>query len=726
MTLPAKADLIGLEYVLNGEPFVWTSADPDLDLNTLDYALDGQPFAANPYSTSVIVTTSYTVTDSLVTVKQINKIISFPLATDLDSDLSPSNISFPLTLGFTTTKQVNKTFSYAETTSFAALTGNPVSAMFTVVTGFSTIKQVNKIRTYDTVTDFTSSEMVTGAYDTSFTLRLSVLQSDDNSFSNRLSVLSASDSSFSTLLGVMEYDLAAVTSVCSVSNPFQPAIIINGQYVTPFTAPFIPDPSQYFLFVNMQNSGVTGIDVCKLHNFGFTLDNSGGSWFLTVPEDIYDCFDEIQIFGFNGLVSAKGIELSNNGAGFNYSGNFATNELNLNMEYLFYGSPVFTKLLSNQNLTPNEKNIWATARSAAQQIAARSGTTLHWLIPDQPLPGFKPQEGLNAISALASLAQQAGGVLRWNGNSKFKVVFPDFFEGIWQIPSCDLIISPVKCETFCDLARGRNKSASNRAIAPGFIRSQPSNTDATKLALPSKPGDTTPPQVQLLTKITQRLTENNPPLIFDLPYNYKDVYIQILVPSKGSTGGNNTVSLKNFITKNPKEYFELALGSLASNYIFVTNIGGVQQPQVKFDYKLLPVEGTNSTIDAGEFVASLYYTTNELSVPDSDDEIQNRSNLSGQLRYLFYKTNSCTFSTIFFGSLPIPGMKAVGTIPDVKLYIPDGLGGYTTQELGDVVLDGIIDSVTFNYPGTVTVTTSNYRRLLLYNRSEVDGTIPGE
>ena len=701
MALPTTGDLGSLDYAFDGAPFNEGAGSASVNLGTMDYAFDASPFVGNPATFSLVL--NYTVSTSLVTTK------------------SPSNISFPVTSTVSVSKAIAKTISYVVATSLNVDSNAPDRDFF-VTTSLGVVKNISITKSFTVTTSLSSTESSLIHYNNSFTARLDIPQLFDLPYSSRLGVRASSTDSFTAQLSVMEFDLAPVTDVFSLSNPFQPAIIVNGAYITSFTAPVIADPTQYSLFINLQNYGVTGASVCSLENFGFTLDDNGGNWFLTAPDNLYSCFSPVNIFGFDGTVTGLGVELTSNTAGHTYSGNFVSSVLNENMEYIFLNNPIFNKLLSSQNLTPNESSVWATARSAAQQIASQAGVSLQWMIPDMPLPGFKPQEGTTGLAALASLAQQAGGKLRWNGKTKFKVVFPDFSEGVWSIGACDLILSPVKCETYCDLARGMSYSSSSIANLPGMIRSQMSQLDAGKKILPTDK-NTGGPQVQLLTKVVggSGMGTEDPPLIFDLPYNYDQVYIQTLVQDGKDTGGANLIAIQNFVTDDPSQFFNFTDAAyLAHPYVFITNIGGVQQPQTKLDYRVLPVEGSNAVIEAKNFVTSVYYTTKTIGSPDNNNE---KANLAGQLKYSFYKTNSCTFSTTFFGSLPLPGMRVSGTISDVKLYIPDGAGGFTTKVIGDINLTGIVDSVTFAWPGVVTVTASNWRRLVIYNTVQ-DGSIP--
>lgn len=42
--MPSREDLMNLDYVLDGEPFVYIAASSGDETHTLGYSLDGQPF----------------------------------------------------------------------------------------------------------------------------------------------------------------------------------------------------------------------------------------------------------------------------------------------------------------------------------------------------------------------------------------------------------------------------------------------------------------------------------------------------------------------------------------------------------------------------------------------------------------------------------------------------------------------------------------------------------
>lgn len=104
--------------------------------------------------------------------------------------------------------------------------------------------------------------------------------------------------------------------------------------------------------------------------------------------------------------------------------------------------------------------------------------------------------------------------------------------------------------------------------------------------------------VQQLTKITKRLTVDDPPLIYDLPFDYADVYIQILTTSDGNGA---------FVTTDPTVYFRFDGG------IINTDIGGILIPQVRIDANTFPEDGTNTQVDSGNFVLTLSAVRRTLS-----------------------------------------------------------------------------------------------------------------
>lgn len=48
MALPTTTDLITMDYVYHGAPFVEMPAKSTIDLTTMDYVYLGQPFVRNP------------------------------------------------------------------------------------------------------------------------------------------------------------------------------------------------------------------------------------------------------------------------------------------------------------------------------------------------------------------------------------------------------------------------------------------------------------------------------------------------------------------------------------------------------------------------------------------------------------------------------------------------------------------------------------------------------
>ncbi len=247
------------------------------------------------------------------------------------------------------------------------------------------------------------------------------------------------------------------------------------------------------------------------------------------------------------------------------------------------------------------------------------------------------------------------------------------------------------------------------------------------------------------------MTSDDPPVIADLPFNYDKVYIQILLPEGASTGGANLVSLNNFMTNDASQWFEFDTAALTgqvgnnTGYIFNAYIGETYIPELKIDYKVFPA--VNDSVDNGHFVSLACSTKSLESVFDqSQQDIQNKlqNNLSSSFEpFKFIKTYTGTFTCQFFGSIPMPGMWGRAVIPGggtvrtidavtgdpVITVVPSTLevpivrdGVLIPANPGDMVVEGVIESVQFSYPGTVTVTVVQYAKI---NYSSFQIYLPG-
>lgn len=511
-----------------------------------------------------------------------------------------------------------------------------------------------------------------------------------NKDSTKIQISAYQNEISTTNISILENNLVGVTSASSASNPFLPTVYCNGTFLVQ-NASTVPSGSlsNTSIFVKYLNAGVTGIDLCDLQSFSLELDDSGGNFSIASTELVGNVEDTVTIFGFRGTITASGPEVSDSLDGYKQSGIFGNRNLNRQITYLLFGNTAYNQIIPNQTLQVPSTLLWRTVSDAARAIGQAAGVGIAWATKDLALGDFTPQSGQTALDALSSLAGRVGGRLLWNGDQSYIVAYPDFHRGYWEVPDCCLITSSgISYANLIDWSR----LSSAVAVVPSFP-----TFDAGKKTLPgSTANDGAGPQVKKFFETTKLLTSDDPPLVEDLPQDYDKVYIQILIPEGQGTGGANQVSLNNFVTNNPKEWFELNVGAFNSEYVFITNIGGARIPQVKVDYRLFP---DNDAVDAGNFVLSLAYTTRTQEVNDAFNKQkqqaadQIRDTLAQQQEsYRFVKTYEGTINCLFFGSIPLPGMWAKATV-------------------GDTIVEGIVERVGFSFPGILSVTVARYRRI---------------
>ena len=649
MPLPNSFDLNSLEYPFQGEPFVQISGT-GINTDGMDY-----PFQAEPFNAA-----------------SISSIVSFDEAI-LITDL---------------------------TTASAPVEGVGVldDFQFLVTISFDESVLVSDV--------LTSEEVVPQEFNLLFSTLIQVESAINLDYGSVLSVSGSISSLFTTNINVQEDYLLPITNVTSPSNIFEPTIIVNGSYIVqnPSTDPG-GDISNTSLYVNIKNAGLTGISACDLEGYSFTLDYSGGNFSIISAQQMGSLGSEIDLYGFKGTITTTGQTISNGQAGFSHRGIFGAPKLNRFFQYIMSANTTMLPLLTNPSFFLSNPNQWQSAASIARAIAAAAGIELQWLVFDTVVSNFRLEDNMTALDALSSMASRAGAQLRWNGNNKYIITYPDQFFGYWSPPSCTLISAEgLSNENYLDLTTGLY--GVNPSPLPQFVN----QFQAGERTLPTQPNGTKP-QVQQVAKVKNKLTSEDPPLVFDLPFDYDTVYIQILVSDTGDTGGSNQVALRNFVTRDADEWFEFDIFGFNNEYVFMTNVGGAYIPQVKVDYRLFPEP--NTSVDNNNFVLSLACTRRQLPLGDNNSALSEQAAAAAQAQdyYRFMKSYSGTFSCVFFGSIPIPGMWASATIPNVRLSIPNSLGGYDTKVIGDITVEGIIESVNFSFPGLLTIQVAQYKRL---------------
>jgi hypothetical protein len=504
------------------------------------------------------------------------------------------------------------------------------------------------------------------------------------------------NSTDSTNIAVTPYNLVAVTSASSVSNPFEPTIIIGGiTYVTnPSSAPsaYTPDVNSYY--VQWVNAGLGTTSYCSTTAFDFTLDYNGGSFTTKTIATLGSRGQQINIFGLTGTITDDGETISASEIVYDTEGIFGTPNLNKQFNLVTFGGSQHLQFL-NTNVFFGFPNVNSntTAMGMAQAIAAACGITLSWRVPDAPYSDSLSQSGLTGAEALNSIAGTVGATVRWNGNSSYVVAYPDYFAGEWHIPDSRLVhASGMSYKNHQDLGYGI--SGAGVIGIPVYSTFDPSTK-----TLPTSPAIADPqgssPQVQRLGTISKFLTEDDPPVIFDLPQDVDQVYCQVLLAPGKSTAGSTTAGLREFCTTDPSVWFVYDI----SGYRTVANVGGALIPQVRVDNNTMV---NNSEVEAGNFIMYMACTRRSLqgdfNQAEGDAQADLRDVLNrAQSNLRFIKTYSGTITCAFFGSIPMPGM-------------------WTSVSYCGKNVEGIITSVSVNSGRIMTITVEQYVRVNLLDQ----------
>lgn len=647
--LPSSTDLGTLAWAFEGRPFVQVVSKSSIVTTPLEYAFNALPFSGA--STGNIDFNEFLIITDTLSAQ----------TPDTTLDIIDS-FAFNILLSF------DETISITDSVTAIARTVEPFNFKY------STVAQIS-----EPIDDLFGVQALLANY-----------------FNQKASIQAT----------VIEDYLLPTTNVTSPGNIFQPTIIVNGSYIVQNAA---TDPggdiSKTSLYIDIKNAGLTNITPCDLEGFGFTLDFTGGNYSLISTVPMGNLGDIVDIYGFKGTITTAGQIISNSQAGYTYKGIFGAPKLNRFFEYIMSSNSTILPLLTNPAFYQTNSANWQSARSIAQAIASIAGVNLIWTIFDVVVSDFRLEDTMTGLDALSSMATRAGGQLRWNGNNSYIVAYPDQFFGYWSPSSCTLIgPEGLSNENYLDLTTGLY--GLNPSVIADF--GQSFNAGVKTLPISTEQGNNSP-QVQQIAKVKQRITTDDPALVFDLPIDYDQVYVQILVAANGDFGGSNSVSTSNFVTKDPAQWFSYNFATLGNEYIFTSNVGGAFIPQVKLDSKVFP--SPNTSVDNGNFVLTLACTRRQLALTPTNNSQQAATQGLSQEFFRFIKVYSGSFTCVFFGSFPVPGMWASATVPNVRIRIPNNSGGYDTKIIGDITVEGIVESISFAFPGFITVNVAKYKRL---------------
>lgn len=497
---------------------------------------------------------------------------------------------------------------------------------------------------------------------------------------------------YSTLISGQINSLVAATATGG-SNPFDPSVAIGG---VPIIGPAPPAAAQT-VYISIPNTGIsTHSSWDGLYRYGVSLDYGGGSFSVGSSTPIGANGQQIQLFGLNAIITrgggTGGFEYSSTIKGYNASGIFGSAKLNRQINLAVGGSIIASPIVLSPSLIQAPANTWLTARSIAQLIGSICGVSVNWSAQDVSVKDFSLEPGMKGIDVLQSMAQRVGATLRWFGNNNYYVAYPNQTVGSFVVPNQNLITpAGISMEPILDLDTGISGGV-NQGV---YVIPQISTTSSTltgSTGAPNPSASAANPTVVQVAKISKLLTDDDPPMIFDLPYNYDQVYVQILIAPGQSTAGANGLGIQNFVTTNPQQVFLLSDTGFANTLIFNTLVGNAYIPQVKIDSRIMP---ENDAVQAGNFTLTVFCTLKDLS--GAYEAAQNDANNNGsavqQRNPLFVKTHQGKINCFFYGVLPLPGMYGEATVDDKTV-------------------SGIIENVTFTpNPATLSLDIARYARL---------------
>lgn len=512
--------------------------------------------------------------------------------------------------------------------------------------------------------------------------------------STKLQVISLVQDSFSTNIANISTALVGATATGG-SNPFDPSVAIGGNTIIGPTAP----TNAQTVYISIPNTGISTIpDWNDLMNYGINLDYSGGSFSVSSFSQLGTLGQAITLFGLNATITQGGLEYSSTHKGFFASGIFGSPKLNRQINLTLSSSIISAPIILNPTLLYPNQNLWLTAASICRVIGGICGVNVHWAVPDVPVRDFSLEPGMNGLGVLSSMAQRAGATLRWYGNNNYYIAYPNFTLGAFYVPNQNLIAqSGISSSNLLDLETGIGGSGSStHATAPsqGMYTVPISVTDnIANTGVSNVPGQSggEAPAPQRIANVTKLLTSNDPPLVFDLPPDYDQVYIQILIPAGKSTSGANGLGIQNFVTADPQQRYLFSDTGFANTYIFQSLVGNSYIPQVKVDHLLMPA---NESVRSNNFVLSIFCTRKGLSEAfnSARQAAFDTSLESANRNPKFVQTYRGTINCYFFGVMPLPGMYASATVDDFTV-------------------SGVIENVTFTPPGILSINVARYNRI---------------
>ena len=639
------------------------------------------------------------------------------------------------------------THNNLRTSSFQYIT-NSISAVtitFDEGSPSADIVDVEPIQTVETspstdtteliVTDVIAFDEVSPSIDTLSTIILDMLTvgitvqilEDDSFETDSILVINTYENEqFTTNISILPNNYAAVTIASSISNPFQPTVIVNGSYYVqnnstdPYYNPPIPPPplGNVNTYVSIDCSAIAGLPLEDVYSWSLQLSDAGGSFEITSLNAPGTLGSYIPIFGLQGTITKLGRVNANSAYGYKTSGVFGPPGANKQVIFELPANLNMNNLLPNQTMQQPKSQYWQTYAAAADAIGLAASLSIAWAVPDAPLLDFYPQSGSKTLDALSSLAEGVGGRLRWMGNNQYIVVYPNQSLGSWLIPNCSLINSGgLSYQYLLDLEGYTPPFFLPIIVWPSYLISNIQKANVindpgnSKIANTNKLGGGGFTTVQRIGGTSKYInsssgsTPADPSFIVDLPDDTYNVYVQVVVPA----GGDLSIlygctydldpSSPNAIALNRETWFNVNGINQGISQRQIMGADGSWKRQLVIDHNFF-THG-NTSVDNGQFnlnVGVERLSLNGSSFDKAQSEAQAQQNYilsKEQQRYKFVQSYTGSIESVFFGSIPLPGMN-------------------TSITVGGVSVSGIIESVNFSFPGTLSIQVAQYQQLDFY------------
>ena len=431
-------------------------------------------------------------------------------------------------------------------------------------------------------------------------------------------------------------------------------------------------------YVSIPNTGIPGLNWTNLFTYNVSLNNGGGSWFIGANKDFSSQGSPISIFGLNGICTAYGKRYDATMKGPAGSGVFGSGNIHKQLDLLI-SNPYFyianASYSAGSGITPI-----SNCASMASYIGSQAGISVIWGTRNVPLNTLTFSPTMTVLDALNALANLAGGVVRWNGGNSYYVGDPNTTTGSFIVPDQRLIaIGGCEGYSLYDLE-------TSNSTAPALLYSNISVGQVVTSA-PQYP------TINKLFSITKLLTIDDPTIPFDLPPNFNNVYVQIilntnaqsqLVGVDGATvsgilpDGRTNYTGGAFISTDPNQW--ACIGSAGqSSYVTRVLKGNTYVPQFNADYTLFP-SGVPA-IESGYFTMNIGVTYMPLE--------SNSSYSLAVTPVTYTKSYQGSIHCVFYGVMPLPGM-------------------YAQASLDDLTVSGVVESVTFSPPGYLSIEVAQY------------------